>query len=171
MNQAKFKKYKKAVFFDRDGVINKDIGYLHKKEDFEWIDGAVEAISLLKKKKYLVIVVSNQSGVERGYYKIEDVNKLHTWINNELKRFKTCIDDFFFSTELPSNSSVRRKPSPQMLIEAIEKYDLDREKCFMVGDKNSDIKCAKNAKIKGFLFEGKNLLDKIEEILKELKIS
>ena len=56
-----------------------------------------------------------------------------------------------------------------MLIEAIEKYDLDREKCFMVGDKNSDIKCAKNAKIKGFLFEGRNLLDKIEEILKELK--
>ena len=167
MNQAKFKKYKKAVFFDRDGVINKDIGYLHKKEDFEWIDGAIEAISLLKKKKYLVIVVTNQSGVERGYYENKDVDKLHNWINNELKKFRTSIDDFFFSTELPSDLNIRRKPSPQMLIEAIEKYDLDHKKCFMVGDKSSDIECAKNAKIKGFLFEGGNLLDKIKEILKE----
>ena len=67
MNQVKFKNYKKAAFLDRDGVINKDIGYLHKIEDFKWVDGAIEALKILK-NKYLIIVISNQSGVERGFF-------------------------------------------------------------------------------------------------------
>ena len=68
MNQEKFKKYNKAVFLDRDGVLNKDIGYLYKSSEFEWIDGAIESIKLLKKKKFFVIVISNQSVIGRGYY-------------------------------------------------------------------------------------------------------
>ena len=85
MNQVKFKNYKKAVFLDRDGVINKDIGYLHKIEEFQWIDGAIEALKLLKKNNFLIIVISNQSGVSRGYFSKDDVIKLHKWINFELK--------------------------------------------------------------------------------------
>ena len=86
MNQVKFKNYKKAAFLDRDGVINKDIGYLHKIEDFKWVDGAIEALKILKKNKYLIIVISNQSGVERGFFSENDVIELHKWINSQLKK-------------------------------------------------------------------------------------
>ena len=170
MNQEKFKKYNKAVFLDRDGVLNKDIGYLYKSSEFEWIDGAIESIKLLKKKKFFVIVISNQSGIARGYYTKNDVLNLHKWINQELKKQETKIDDFYFSGDLPSSEkSSRRKPSPKMINEAVSKYNLDRSKCFMIGDKKTDLDSAKNARIKGFLFKGGNLLNKITKILEELK--
>ena len=167
MNQEKFKKFNKAAFLDRDGVINKDIGYLHKIDDFRWIEGAKEAISFLKKKKFFVIIVTNQSGVERGFFSESDVNYLHNWINDELKKSECVIDDFFYSTELPSNKSVRRKPSPEMINEALIKYNLNKEKCFMIGDKNTDIQCARNAGIKGFLFTGGNLYTQVKKIVKQ----
>ena len=167
MNQEKFKKFSKAAFLDRDGVINKDIGYLHKIDDFRWIEGAKEAISFLKKKKFFVIIVTNQSGVERGFFSESDVNYLHNWINDELKKSECVIDDFFYSTELPSNKSVRRKPSPEMINEALIKYNLNKEKCFMIGDKNTDIQCARNAGIKGFLFTGGNLYTQVKKIVKQ----
>jgi len=171
MNQEKIKNFKKAAFLDRDGVINKDIGYLYKPEEFIWIDGAIEAINYLKKKEFMVIVITNQSGVGRGFYKIEDVINLHKWINRELKKFNTNIDDFFFSADLPSFSkNSRRKPSPKMIDEAISKYALNRSECFMVGDKKTDLETAKNAKIKGFLFDGENLLNKIMNISKQLNL-
>ena len=170
MNQAKFKKKNKACFFDRDGVLNKDIGYLYKKEDFRWIEGAIESISLLKKLKYKVIIITNQSGISRGFYDHEDVQKLHLWINKQLKKtINTSIDQFYYSDEMPNNKvSSRRKPSPNMIIEAFQDHDLDPEQCFLVGDKRSDMLAAKNAKIRGFLFEGGNLLVNIEKILKVL---
>jgi|OM-RGC.v1.021122244 D-glycero-D-manno-heptose 1,7-bisphosphate phosphatase len=169
MNQVKFKNYKKAAFLDRDGVINKDIGYLHKIEDFKWVDGAIEALKILKKNKYLIIVISNQSGVERGFFSENDVIELHKWINSQLKKFNVEIDEFYFSTELPGKNvkPIRRKPSPQMINEAIKKYKLNKKECFMVGDKKSDLMAAKNANISGFLFDGSDLSYKIKKILKD----
>ena len=73
MNQVKFKKYKKAAFLDRDGVINKDIGFLHRINDLEWVEGARESIKFLKNNGFLVVVISNQSGVGRGFYSEKDV--------------------------------------------------------------------------------------------------
>ena len=100
MNQAKFKKKNKACFLDRDGVLNKDIGYLYKKEDFQWIEGAIECISLLKKMKYKVIVITNQSGISRGFYGHEDVEKLHLWINKQLKKtINTVLINFTILTK------------------------------------------------------------------------
>ena len=96
MNQEKFKKINKACFLDRDGVLNEDIGYLHKSEDFKWIDGAVEAIKLLKKNNFLVIVITNQSGISRGYFTSKDVTNLHEWMNKILKKEGIQINDFFF---------------------------------------------------------------------------
>ena len=96
MNQEKFKKINKACFLDRDGVLNEDIGYLHKSEDFKWIDGAVEAIKLLKKNNFLVIVITNQSGISRGYFTAKDVTNLHEWMNKILKKEGIQINDFFF---------------------------------------------------------------------------
>ena len=168
MNQGKFKKIKKACFLDRDGVLNEDIGYLHKCEDFKWIDGAVEAIKLLKKNNFLVIVITNQSGISRGYYTSKDVTNLHEWMNKILKKEGIQINDFFFSEDLPNNNpESRRKPSPKMINEAVEKYNLDKTRCFMVGDKKTDLIAAKNASIKGFLFKGGDLSVKISKILKD----
>ena len=167
MNQVKFKNYKKAAFLDRDGVINEDTGYLKNIEDFKWIEGAIEALKILKENNFLIIIVSNQSGVARGYFSEQDVHNLHKWINLQLSKHNIKIDDFFFATELPEAeiSKSRRKPSPRMIEEAIEKYNLKRDDCFMIGDKNIDVLAAKNAKIRGFLFEGGNLSYKIKKIL------
>ena len=169
MNQEKFKKINKACFLDRDGVLNEDIGYLHKSEDFKWIDGAVEAIKLLKKNNFLVIVITNQSGISRGYFTSKDVTNLHEWMNKILKKEDIQINDFFFSGDLPNNNpESRRKPSPKMINEAVEKYKLDKTRCFMIGDKLTDLEAAKNAQIKGFLFNKRNLKNFIEKILDKI---
>ena len=169
MNQEKFKKINKACFLDRDGVLNEDIGYLHKSEDFKWIDGAVEAIKLLKKNNFLVIIITNQSGISRGYFTSKDVTNLHEWMNKILKKEDIQINDFFFSGDLPNNNpESRRKPSPKMINEAVEKYNLDKTRCFMIGDKLSDLEAAKNAQIKGFLFNKSNLKNFIEKILDKI---
>ena len=168
MNQVKSEKFKKAAFLDRDGTLNEDIGFLYKIEDFKWIKGAVNALKILKKNNFLIIVVSNQSGVSRGFYSESDIKKLHKWMNQQLLKYDLKIDDFFFATEMPTNNiNSRRKPSPAMLNEAVEKYNLDKKKCFMLGDKKSDVEAAKNAQIKGFLFKEGDLSVKISKILKD----
>ncbi len=168
MNQVKSEKFNKAAFLDRDGTLNEDTGYLYKIKDFRWIKGAVNALRILKKNNFLIIVVTNQSGVSRGFYSENDIKKLHKWMNQQLLKYDLMIDDFFFATDLPNNNiNSRRKPSPAMLNEAVEKYNLDKNKCFMLGDKQTDIEAAKNAQIKGFLFKGNDLSVKISKILKD----
>ena len=167
MNQVKFKISQKAAFLDRDGVINEDTGYLNNIKDFKWIEGAIDALKILKENNFLIIIISNQSGVSRGYFSKQDVHNLHKWINLQLSEHNVKIDDFFFATEHPNTetSKTRRKPSPRMIEEAIKKYNLNRADCFMVGDKDIDVLAAKNANIRGFLFEGGNLFYKIKKIL------
>ena len=167
MNQVKFKISQKAAFLDRDGVINEDTGYLNNIKDFKWIEGAIDALKILKENNFLIIIISNQSGVSRGYFSKQDVHNLHKWINLQLSEHNVKIDDFFFATEHPNTetSKTRRKPSPRMIEEAIKKYNLNRADCFMVGDKDIDVLAAKNANIRGFLFEGGNLSYKIKKIL------
>ena len=169
MNQVKSEKFNKAAFLDRDGTLNEDTGYLYKIKDFRWIKGAVNALRILKKNNFLIIVVTNQSGASRGFYSENDIKKLHKWMNQQLLKYDLMIDDFFFATDLPNNNNInsRRKPSPAMLNEAVEKYNLDKNKCFMLGDKQTDIEAAKNAQIKGFLFKGNDLSVKISKILKD----
>jgi len=169
MNQVKSEKFNKAAFLDRDGTLNEDTGFLYKIKDFRWIKGAVNALRILKKNNFLIIVVTNQSGVSRGFYSENDIKKLHKWMNQQLLKYDLMIDDFFFATDLPNNNNInsRRKPSPAMLNEAVEKYNLDKNKCFMLGDKQTDVEAAKNAQIKGFLFKENDLSVKISKILKD----
>ena len=169
MNQVKSEKFNKAAFLDRDGTLNEDTGFLYKIKDFKWIKGAVNALRILKKNNFLIIVVTNQSGVSRGFYSENDIKKLHKWMNQQLLEYDLMIDDFFFATDLPNNNNInsRRKPSPAMLNEAVEKYNLDKNKCFMLGDKQTDVEAAKNAQIKGFLFKENDLSVKISKILKD----
>ena len=176
MNQEKNKTViKKAVFFDRDGVLNQDFGYVYKIKDLKWIPGARETIKLLKNLGFLIIVITNQSGVFRGFYTENDVKKLHKFMNDQLKKdLGVKIDDFFYAIDDPKINELnqtRRKPSPKMILEAIDKHGINKASSFLVGDKESDMIAAENAGIQGFLFEDINLFDRIRKILKELNFN
>ena len=131
----------KAVFLDRDGTLNVDKGYVYRIEDWEWIPGAVDAIVALRKAGFLVIVVTNQAGIARGYYNEVDVNRLHAWINEELKKQGAAVDGFYYCPHHPAYSGecACRKPMPGMLHEAIRDFDVDINGSWLVGDKAADI--------------------------------
>ena len=155
---------KPAAFLDRDGVINKEKGHLYKIDDFEWIEGAKESIKYLNDNDYYVFVVTNQSGIAKGYYNEKDVISLHNYINNELKSINAHIDEFFISPYHPdntkdySNLSHLRKPDTGMLESAATKWPIDKLKSFLIGDKDTDIECAESFLIRGHLYNSGNLL-------------
>ncbi len=143
---------RRAVFLDRDGTINVEKDYLHKIEDFEFIPGAPEAIKRLKDAGFLVIVVSNQSGIGRGYFDEHAVDKLHRYVQSELVGYNTSIDAFYFCPHHPEkgvgNYKINcdcRKGEPGMLLQAAKEYDIDLQKSFMIGDKLADIEAGQRA--------------------------
>lgn len=136
---------KRAVFLDRDGTINIEKDYLYKIEEFEFVPGAPEAIRLLNQAGYIVVVVTNQSGVARGYYAEDDVEKLHRYIAGKLEAEGARIDAWLYcphhpggrgSYALPCNC---RKPLPGMLVEAAKRLEINLEDSVMIGDKLADI--------------------------------
>ncbi len=137
---------RRAVFLDRDGTINVERDYLYRIEDFEFIDGAPEAIRRLKDAGFLVVVVTNQSGVARGYFGLEDVQVLHRHIQDELGKVGAAIDAFYVCPHHPSAGRGEfladcscRKGRPGMLLQAAAEHGLDLAGSFMVGDKLADI--------------------------------
>ena len=162
----------KAVFFDRDGVLNVDKDYLHTIEDFEWIDGAKESIVFLTKNNYTVFVVTNQSGIARGFYTVDDMNKLHQYMAAEIKQAGGNIEKFYFCPHLPDGKIKEfaiecdcRKPKPGLLLQALREYAIDKENSFLIGDKPRDVESAAAAGIKGYLYENGNLLHFVKKIL------
>lgn len=165
-----------AVFLDRDGVINKDNGYVYRIDDFIWINGAKEAIKFLKEKGFKIFVVTNQSGISRGFYDENDVDSLHKFINSELSKHETSIDEFFLSPYHPEVKNYKydhlshlRKPETGMLELACTKWQINKKYSFLIGDQKTDMLCARNFGIKGFLFEGGNLYDFVSKLVKDLK--
>ena len=135
-----------AVFLDRDGTVNIEKYYLHKIADFEFVPGAEEAILRLNKAGYKVIVVTNQSGVARGYYGLEDVDNLHGYLQERLHDIGATIDAFYTCPHHPTADSKEfgvvcdcRKGKPGMLLSAARDLDLDLSASFLIGDKRSDI--------------------------------
>lgn len=163
---------KPAAFLDRDGTINIDKGYVFKSEDFEWIFEAPEAIKFLNENGYHVFIVTNQSGISRGFYSEKDVESLHDFINRELNKKSAHIDDFFYSPFHPDfsikkyeNYSHFRKPNTGMIEYAFNNWPIERGRSFLVGDKHIDVKCAENFGIKGYLYESGSLMNFIKEIV------
>ena len=135
----------KAIFFDRDGTLNVDVHYLHDPEQFVWVDGAIDAIRWANTYGYLVIVVTNQSGIARGYYDEAAVQRLHDWMNAELAKHGAHIDAFYYCphhTEgiVPTytKACACRKPAPGMLLRAIAEYDIDPAVSLLIGDGEHD---------------------------------
>jgi len=157
----------KVAFLDRDGVINSSKycnGYIGKLKYFKWVPGAINAIKYLNKNNYKVAVVTNQSGIARGFFKIKDVEKIHSYIRKKLTENGAIIDKFYFCPfhkdgiikRYKKNSSLR-KPNIGMFRLAQKKWNIDKNASFMIGDQKTDMEFASKAKIKGYLFNHKNL--------------
>ena len=137
--------FRPAVIFDRDGTLNRDHGYTHRVAGFEWLPAVRETIKLLNDLGYLVIVVTNQAGVARGYYTEDDVRELHVWMNRDLRRLGAHIDAFYFCPHHPTEGNVPyvqtcdcRKPASGLIVAAVREWNIDVGRSFGVGDKESD---------------------------------
>lgn len=163
--------FKPALFLDRDGVLNEDQGYVHRWEDFRWIAGAREAVAAFNRAGWLVIVVTNQSGVGRGFYTEDAVHALHRHMQADLAEAGGHIDAFYHAPQHPEAQEAAyrhpdpplRKPNPGMILQALQEWPIDRETSLLIGDKPSDLEAALRAGIRGVLFEGGDLKTFLEK--------
>lgn len=132
----------KVAFLDRDGVINEDPGYIYKSDDFRFCEGTLEALKLLQSGGYALMIMTNQSGIGRGYYTEADYHQLTQWYLNQLAQAGIAISDIFYCPHTPDDHCDCRKPKPGLFEQALAKYPIDKEASFMVGDKQSDLDAA-----------------------------
>jgi D-glycero-D-manno-heptose 1,7-bisphosphate phosphatase len=163
---------RKTIFLDRDGVINRDYGYVHTIKKFRWLPKIIETIKFFNDNNFYVFVISNQSGIGRGMYSEKSVFKLHNWINNKLKNFGAHVDDFFIAPYFRESKKYgssfhknRRKPNFGMVYEAKKKWKVNLKKSFILGDQESDLELARRLRIKGFLVKNNNSLNIAKRIL------
>ena len=157
----------KALFLDRDGTINQDLGYVYKIEDFHFIDGAVDFCRLAQEKGYKIIIITNQSGIARGYYTEKEYQKLTDYMRQEFEKQGVFITDVFHCPEL---SGPDRKPNAGLFLKAQEKYNLNMENSISVGDKERDIQAAITAGIKqNYLLTDKNISTKATKKISSFK--
>lgn len=142
----------KAIFLDRDGIINVDKAYVSKIEDFDFCEGIFEVLKHFQSLGYLLIIVTNQSGIGRGYYTQEDFDILTAWILAELKKEEIEIQAVYHCPHAPEDSCDCRKPNSKMLQDAIKEFDINVKNSWMIGDKLSDIEAGKNAHIDNTIF-------------------
>lgn len=163
----------KAVFLDRDGTLNVDVDYLYRIEDLRWMEEAKEAIAYLNAEGYKVFVITNQSGIARGYYTIEQMEELHKHMAEEIAACGGRIEKFYYCPHHKEGKVAEyavdcdcRKPKPGMLLQAFAENDIDMEASFMVGDSKRDVEAAENAGIRGYLYKEGSLLEFVKNIIK-----
>ena len=159
-----------AAFLDRDGVLNVDHGYAHKPEQLEWIAGAPEAVRMLNDAGYYVFVITNQSGVARGYFDEAAVRAFHAHMENLLAAHGAHIDAFYYCPHHPEGSVARlavrcrcRKPAPGMLEQAAGEWPIDLKRSFLIGDKDDDMAAATAFNIRAVRFDPK--LDSLVDVV------
>lgn len=141
----------RVIFLDRDGTLNEEVHYLHRKEDLKLLDGVPQAICMLRERGYKIVVVTNQAGVARGYYSEADVKKLHDYMNEKLRPWGAEIDRFFYCPHHPEygigSYKIKcrcRKPGTGMFEMAEQYFEVDKAHSWMIGDKLIDIKAGRN---------------------------
>lgn len=162
-----------AAFLDRDGVLNVDREYVHRADQLEWIDGVPEAIRLLNDAGYLVIVVTNQSGVARGYYDEAAIGALHDRMRDTLAAQGARIDAFYYCPHHPDGKVAAftmrcdcRKPGTGMLEQAARDWHIDRARSFMIGDKDIDTAAATAFGIHSALFNAST--DRLPDVVRRM---
>ena len=160
---------KRVIFIDRDGTINKRPAracYIEKPEDFIWIPGAIEAINLLKKNGFFVIIITNQPGIARGNLTEDMLHCIHKKMRADLLDNGTDVDDIFYCPHNWNDGCFCRKPSPGMLFEAQKKYSLNLQECYLIGDDDRDIMAGESAGcICRLINETYTVLDAVKEII------
>lgn len=157
--------YSRCIFLDRDGVLNIDRGYVGYRRDFRWTEGAIETIKYLNSKNYNIFVISNQSGIARGYFKEDDVENLHNYMRDFLSKKKLYINQIYFCPfhedgiiKKYSFKSKFRKPGSGFFSKIKRDWKIKNlKKIYMIGDQTSDMEFAANCGLQGLLFQGKNL--------------
>ena len=153
----------KAIFIDRDGTLIEEVNFLHRVEDLRYFPYTDDAIKLLKSNGFLVIVVTNQSGIGRGIYTENDMHAIHEQIQNDLTE---KLDAFYFCPHLPDAGCACRKPNLGMIEDACRDFAIDMENSWVIGDKNLDVELGQNAAVKSALVltgYGKNHLTTLEQ--------
>ena len=164
----------KALFLDRDGVINVEKDYLYKIEDFEFIDGIIELAKFYQDNDYKIFVVTNQSGIAREYYSESDFSQLTSWMLKEFEKYNILISKVYHCPHHPSLSGMCtcRKPEPGMLLLAQSEFNINLEESIIIGDKERDVLAGINAGIKEtYLFneDGSIMKSQATKIVSKLK--
>ncbi len=156
----------RAVFLDRDGTINFDTDYIKSPDELILYPFSAKAIKMLNDAGYLVIIVTNQSGISRGYFTYDDLKKIHNKLEKELyNESKAKIDKIYYCASHPDENSPRRKPNIGMIEEAQKDFNIDLKNSFIIGDKISDIELGINAGVKPILVltgKGKKEMEKLK---------
>lgn len=160
----------KAVFLDRDGTINVEKHYLHKIEDFEFLPGVIDGLKMLQDAGFLLVIITNQSGIGRGYYTEEDFHTLNDWMLQTLKNNSVNIAKVYYCPHLPDAKveSYRkdcecRKPKLGMYEQAVRDWDIDIDESFVIGDKIRDCAICENSGCRGFLVQNNENTKIIED--------
>jgi D-glycero-D-manno-heptose 1,7-bisphosphate phosphatase len=143
---------KRALFLDRDGVINEDLNYVHRIEDFHFVEGIFNLLREVQEQAYLLIVITNQAGIARGYYSEDDFHQLSQWMKARLEEEDIHLDAIYYCPYHPEHGigkyrkkSDCRKPAPGMILEACRDFDIDLQASALIGDKDSDIAAGQQA--------------------------
>jgi D-glycero-D-manno-heptose 1,7-bisphosphate phosphatase len=140
---------RRAVFLDRDGTLNVNFGYVHRRQEWEWIEGAITALKILYDAGFALVVVTNQSGIARGYYQPDDVDTLHAWMWVELSDHGIELSGIYYCPHHPDfslkHSCTCRKPEPGMIIQAAKDLQLDLKNSWIIGDQVSDARAGLRA--------------------------
>lgn len=168
--------FRPAAFLDRDGVLNIDLGYLHRVEELEFVEGAAAAVRRLNDAGFWVIVVTNQSGIGRGYYDEAAMEAVHAAIQAQLSQTAAAWIDAFYACPFHPEAEIERfrhpdhpdrKPNPGMLMRAMQDFRIDPQRSFMIGDKDSDMEAARRAGVAGHRFKGGNLDAFVQAVLSQ----
>lgn len=169
-------KMNRAVFCDRDGVLNEEVGYLWEIERFKWTEGAREAVKLCNERGFLVVVVTNQGGIAKNLYTARDVDALHNFMQEKLSEIGAHIDAFYYCPHHIDGTIKKlsvececRKPKPGLILKACEELKIEPARSIMFGDKERDMGAARAAGLRaGILFTGGNLLEVVKAELEKL---
>lgn len=161
----------KAVFLDRDGTINRDYGYVYQKDKLEFMPGVLQALKRIKKAGFLLLIVTNQSGIGRGYFSKEQYREFEAILLEQMAQQGVIIDKVYVCPHAPGEGCSCRKPLLGMFYQAAEEFDIDWENSYAIGDKERDLSICEKEKIKGILYsdskalgENKVCLESWEEI-------
>ena len=162
----------KAIFLDRDGVINQERkDYVKNIEEFIIFENVSDAISLIKNHNFLVILITNQSAVNRKLLTIENLDKIHEKLQNYLKMHNTSFDHVYFCPHMPKENCNCRKPKPGLIIQAKNDFKIDLSQSFMIGDSQTDVEAAESVGCKGILLkQNQTLLESVVDLFESEKI-